>query len=78
MGNSNRSTLDITAEMLRKITDQVEVNIEPILLRCHEAAKAGENYYIHCDHLTVKQLNELISRAFIVNTLEFEKYKIEW
>ena len=69
----------ITAEILREITESVDANLDIILNRMKAEALAGEDFYIHEEELTHKQLSILKQKGF---NIEFNKltksYVISW
>lgn len=69
----------ITAETLREIAESVDANLDIILNRMKSEALAGEDFYIHEEELTHKQLSILKQKGF---NIEFNKltnsYVISW
>ena len=51
----------ITASILREISNSVDANLEVILNRMKSEALAGEDFYIHEEELTHKQLSIITS-----------------
>ena len=69
----------ITASILIEISNSVDANLEVILNRMKSEALAGEDFYIHEEELTHKQLSILKQKGF---NIEFNKltnsYVISW
>ena len=72
----------VTADYLRKISESVEENINPVLEKCLSEANKGEKYTFIYEHLDRKQVEELNKRGFSVvdNSSQFDGalFKISW
>lgn len=73
---------EITAEHLKKISERVEVNIDPVLEKCLAEANKGERFTFIYEYLDRNQVGELFKRGFsVVDTssqFDGHLFKISW